>query len=176
MTCHMQAKRSHCASVRICAIFVTVVSFFLVLTVSPAAADTTAVTTDATLMRQLASELNLARRDAGKPGLRYSQGLAASAAARARALAAQGWADAPLGGTALRRQVRQFYGAGSTWRAGETVLWADGKICGSAVLYYWLDKLRDKTTVLSSRWAEAGIAAVRANGDTFVVVEYGTRT
>lgn len=176
MTCNLERKRSHCASVRICTIFVTAVSFCLVLTVSPAAADTTAVTTDSTLMRQLASELNLARRDAGKPGLRYSPGLAAAAAARARALAAQGWADKPLAGTALRRQVRQFYGAGSTWKAGETVLWAQGKICGSAVMYYWLDKLRDKTTVLSSRWTEAGIAAVRANGYTYVVAEYGTRT
>ena len=176
MTCHLQGKRSHCASVRICAIVTTVASFFLVLTVSPAAADTTAVTTDATLMRQLASELNLARREAGQPGLRYSPGLAAAAAARARVLAAQGWANNPLAGTALRRKVRQFYGAGSSWRAGETVLWADGKICGSAVVYYWMDKLRDKTTVMSSHWTEAGIAAVRANGDTFVVVEYGTRS
>ena len=176
MTCHLQGNRSHCASVRICAILVTVASVFLVLTVSPAAADTTAVTTDATLMRQLASELNLARREAGKPGLRFSMGLAAAAAARARVLAAQGWADKPLAGTALRRQVRQFYGAGSSWRAGETVLWADGKISGSAVMYYWTSKLRDKTTVMSSNWTEAGIAAVHANGDTFVVVEYGTRS
>ena len=176
MTCQLQEKRAHCGAVRIFAILVTTVSFFVLFTVSPAAADTTAITTDATLMRQLASELNLARRQAGKPGLRYSQGLAAAAAARARVLAARGWADNPLAGTALRRQVRQFYGAGSSWQAGETVLWAQGKICGSAVLYYWLDKLRDKTTVLSSRWTEAGIAAVRANGYTFVVVEYGTRT
>jgi uncharacterized protein YkwD len=176
MTCHLQGKRTHCASVRICALVLTRSSIFLVLTVSPAAAGTRTVTTDSTLMRQLASELNLSRRDAGKPGLRYSPALAAAAAARARALAAQGWADKPLAGTALRRKVRQFYGAGSTWQAGETVLWADGTICGSAVLYYWLDKLRDKTTVMSSRWTEAGIAAVRANGDTFVVVEYGTRT
>jgi len=156
-----------------CAIAV-VAWFCLLVAVSPAAADSTAVATDAPLMRQLASELNLARRDAGKPGLRYSPALAAAAAARARVLAAQGWADKPLAGTALRRRLQQ-YGAGSSWQAGETVLWADGKICGSAVLYYWLDKLRDKTTVLSSRWTEAGIAAVRANGDTFVVVEYGTR-
>jgi len=161
--------------VRVCAIVATVASFCLVFSVSPAAADTTAVTTDATLIRQLASELNLARREAGKPGLRYSPGLAAAAAARARVLAEQGWADRPLAGTALRRKVRQFYGAGSSWQAGETVLWSDGKICGSAVVYYWMDKLRDKTTVMSSHWTEAGIAAVRANGDTFVVVEYGTR-
>ena len=174
-TCHLQGNRTHCASVRISAIAV-VALFSLIATVSPAAANTTAVTTDATLMRQLASELNLARREAGKPGLRYSPGLAAAAAARARVLAAQGWAEKPLAGTALRSKLRGFYGAGSTWQAGETVLWADGKICGSAVLYYWMDKLRDKTTVLSSQWTEAGIAAVRANGDTFVVVEYGTRS
>jgi uncharacterized protein YkwD len=145
---------------------------FLVLTVAPAGADTVAVTTDTGLMRQLASELNATRREAGKPGLRYSQPLALAAATRAKQLAAQGWADKPLSGIALQRKIRAFYAG----RAGETVLWASGKMCGSAVVYYWLDKLRDKTTVLSSKWTEAGIAAVRAGGDTFVVVEYGTRT
>jgi uncharacterized protein YkwD len=143
----------------------------LALHVAPAAAGTEAVTTDSALMRQLASELNAARREHGLSGLRYSQGLALAAASRAKQLAAQGWADKPLSGMALRRRVAAFYGG----RVGETVLWSDGKICGSAVLYYWLDKLRDKSTVMASRWTEAGIAAVRAGGDTFVVVEYGTR-
>jgi uncharacterized protein YkwD len=176
MTCHLQGKRAHSDSVRICSILLLTITSFFVLSVAPAAAGPETVTTDSALMRQLASELNAARREAGKPGLRYSQGLAASAADRARELAAQGYADRPLSGTALRRQVREFYGGGTSWQAGETVLWASGKICGSAVLYYWLDKLRDKTTVLSSRWTEAGIAAVRSGGSTYVVVEYGIRT
>lgn len=170
MTCHLQGKRTHCASVRFCAVLLTALSALAVLGVSPAAAGTEAVTTDTALMRQLASELNATRREAGKPGLRYSQSLALAAAARAKQLAAQGWADKPLSGTALRRKVQSFYAG----RVGETVLWADGKICGSAVMYYWLDKLRDRTTVMASGWTEAGIAAVRAGGDTFVVVEYGS--
>lgn len=149
----------------------------LAVTASPAAAGSQAVTVDSALMRQLASELNAARRQAGAPGLRYSQALALAAAQRARRLAAQGWADKPLAGPALRRTVAPFYGRGaSAWSVGETVLWADGAICGSAVMYYWLAKLRDKTTVMASRWTEAGIAAVRAGGDTFVVVEYGSRS
>jgi uncharacterized protein YkwD len=176
MTCNLQGKLTHCASVRSSVILIALIAIFAGVTVSPAAAGTNAVA-DTTLMRQLASELNLVRRDAGLPGLRYSQGLALAAAARAEALAAQGWADKPLAGTALRRKVSSYYGQGATsWRVGETVLWADGKICGSAVVYFWLDKLRDKTTVMSSRWAEAGIAAVRSGGDTFVVVEFGART
>jgi uncharacterized protein YkwD len=154
---------------RRCAAVVAVAAVSVAVSVAPAAADTETVTSDAALVRQLASELNAARREAGKPGVRYSQALATAAAARARRLAAQGWASAPLAGTALRRAV----GASYAGRVGETVLWADGKICGSAVVYYWLDKLRDRTTVLASRWTEAGIAAVRAGGDTFVVVEYG---
>ena len=172
MTCHLQGKRAHCASVRFGAILAIALSMFLVLTVSPAGADTVAVTTDTGLMRGLASELNATRREAGKPGLRYSQGLALAAATRAKQLAAQGWADKPLSGAALQRKIRAFYAG----RVGETVSWASGQdLRLGPVMYYWLDKLRDKTTVMASQWSAAGIAAGFRGRRPFVVVEYGTR-
>lgn len=146
------------------------------LAASPATAAG-AAQNDAPLVRELANELNAARLRAGLPGLRYSPALAMAATVRARQLARQGWANRPLAGRALRQRIGRFYPRRSGARAlGETVLWSNGYICGSAVFSYWLDAARDRATVLGAGWREAGIAAMRLpNGHRFVVIEYGVR-
>ena len=174
--CYFRADGPRCAPVGR-AILVIAVTICVGLTISPANAATSSVQNDATLVRELANELNAARLKAGLPGLRYSPGLAAAATLRARQLAAQGWADTPLAGRALTRRVGRFYPSRSGARAlGELVLWSAGYICGQAVVAHWLKAERDKARLMGAAWREAGIAAVRLpNGHRFAVIELGVR-
>ena len=173
--CFLRAGRPLYAAVR-GAILVIAVTICVGLTISPANAATS-VQNDATLVRELANELNGVRLKAGLPGLRYSPALAAAATLRARQLAAQGWADTPLAGRALTQRIGRFYPQRSGARAmGELVLWSAGYICGQAVLAHWLNAERDKARLMGAGWREAGIAAVRLpNGHRFAVIELGAR-
>jgi uncharacterized protein YkwD len=176
MTCVSGRNRSRCASVPRLILPILIVTC-VGLIVAPAYAATGAAQSDARLVRELANELNAARLEAGLPGLRYSPALAMAATVRARQLARQGWAGRPLAGRALQRRIGRFYPRRTGARAlGETVLWSNGYICGSAVFTHWLGAARDRVTVLGSGWREAGIAAVRLpNGHRFAVIEYGVR-
>jgi uncharacterized protein YkwD len=154
-------------------------------TVAPASAAPSAggAKSDAALVRDLASLMNATRLKAKLPGLLYSPGLAAAATARAKALVEQGWATTPLRGTALRKAVRPYYATAPTGSVGELVLWAEGNMCAAVVVEIWLERARDKGTLLGRAWDEAGIAVVRTpptekapKGYTFWVLEVGSRS
>ena len=174
--CFLRAGGPLCAPVR-GVILVLAVTICVSLTISPANAATSSVQNDATLVRELANELNMVRLKSGLPGLRYSPALAAAATMRARQLAAQGWADKSLEGRTLTRRIGRFYPQRSGARAmGELVLWSAGYICGQAVVAHGLKAERDKARLLGAGWREAGIAAVRLpNGHRFAVIELGVR-
>jgi len=151
---------------------------------STAAAAPAEPVADGALVRDLANRMNATRMSAGLHGLRYSPGLAAAAAMRAQTLARQGWATRPLGGDALRARLSPYYGAGAgAWTVREAVLWADQSLCAAAALQLWLQRARDRKTVLGPGWQDAGIAAFRLPGSSadergtiFFVIEVGTRS
>jgi len=183
-TCRDFLKRTHCDSMRLRAVVVLSVVFLAGMATTTAAARPAEPVSDGALVRDLANRMNATRISAGLGGLRYSPGLAAAATARAEALARQGWAARPLSGTALRSKLRSSYGVGaSSWSVREAVLWADQSMCAAAALQLWLQRARDRKTVLGTVWQDAGVAAVRLpaeaadeRGTVFFVIEVGTRT
>ena len=134
----------------------------------------------------IVAEVNTLRRSRGLAPLRPSRNLAAAAAAHSRAMATFGFfGHASLDGTSFWRRVQRFYPQGPGWTVGENVLFSSGGLDAKRAVALWLGSPGHRANMLSPRWRELGVAAVRSSaapgvfaGEEVVVVtaDFGARS
>jgi uncharacterized protein YkwD len=133
-------------------------------------------------------KVNATRRAHGLPPLRRSQALDEASSAKSHALVRLGYfAHTRPDGTSFWREVLTHYpqiGSGY-WRVGENLAWGTPTLTPALVVRRWLASPPHRANVLSSRYRELGIGAVRTagasgywagRGDVVVIAsEFGVR-
>jgi uncharacterized protein YkwD len=131
-------------------------------------------------------ELNRVRRAHGVGPLRVSSSLSRAAHLHAATMGARGFfGHDSADGTSFDRRIAQFYPArpARTWIVGENLLWATDVSAREAVRM-WMRSPAHRANVLSGRFREIGLGAVRARGArgdfrgydvTILVTDFGSR-
>lgn len=118
------------------------------------------------LARALVAAVNRVRRAHGLRPLAYSGVLANAATAHAKALAMAGTFthDWPTTGRVFSSWIRSFYPARGyrAWSAGENLLWASPGFTPANAVQQWLDSPADRKVLLTKSWRELGIGVVSA--------------
>jgi uncharacterized protein YkwD len=116
------------------------------------------------LNRQLLAAVNRFRVAHGLVALRESAGLDSSARQHSFEMARDGYFAHPSAdGTAFWRRIRRYYGAGrySYWSVGENLLWRSPKVGAGRALRLWIASPEHLRNLLTPRWRQIGISAVR---------------
>jgi uncharacterized protein YkwD len=116
------------------------------------------------LERLVLAELNAVRRSHGLRPLRDSRPLAAAADAHSRAMGRFGFFQhESRDGTAFWHRVKRFYGprARSSWSVGENLLWSTPGLNARAAVQLWMESPGHRRNILTPRWREIGLSAVR---------------
>jgi len=139
------------------------------------------------LEEPLLAEINEVRREHGLHELRLSTPLSEAADAHARAMGRVGFfGHDSAGGDVFWERVRQRYGSDGHWRwaVGENLLWRANGTTPEQVVELWLDSPPHRRVLLSPKWREVGLAAVRVrnapgvfegNDVTIVAADFGVR-
>jgi uncharacterized protein YkwD len=136
------------------------------LTSTAAAANAERATIRAvpSLESSVLSEINALRRTHGRAPLRLSVSLSAAAAAHSRSMGARGFFEhASADGTPFWQRIERHYGRRgfSYWAVGENLLWASHGVDAAATLKMWLGSPPHRANLLTPRWREIGLSAVR---------------
>jgi uncharacterized protein YkwD len=119
--------------------------------------------------------------------LRESPALDRSARAHSLEMGRDGYFAHPSAdGTVFWRRIRRYYAARdySTWSVGENLLWASPSISAGGAMKMWVASPEHLANLLSTRWRDIGVSAVRAvrargvfGGRTVVIVttDFGSR-
>jgi uncharacterized protein YkwD len=119
--------------------------------------------------------------------LRESRALDSSARAHSLEMGKDGYFAHPSAdGTAFWRRIQHYYPArnGSTWSVGENLLWSSPSVSAAGAMKMWIASPEHLANLLSPRWREIGVSAVRAvhapgvfGGRTVVIVttDFGSR-
>jgi len=156
----------------------------LALSAVPAAAE---AFPDEPLEDAVAAEINRARASEGLGPLTRAAGLAASSRSHALAMAAGGFfSHSSLDGTSFAERIRRYYPRNGSRRyaVGEVLYWSARPVRADAVVGWWLSSRSHRATVLSARFRQLGVTALRvpsapgffgARDVTIVVVDLGGR-
>jgi uncharacterized protein YkwD len=140
------------------------------------------------LETQVLVELNTIRRRHGLVPLRLSSPLSAAADAHSRAMGTYGFfAHESRDGTVFWERVKRFYvpGGYDSWSVGENLLWSSGQLSAPRALQLWMSSPGHRKNILTSRWREIGLSALRVRaapgvfgGHDVVIVttDFGTRS
>ena len=147
-----------------------------------------ALTAANALETQVLAELNAIRRSHGLQPLRLSRPLSSAAEAHSRAMGTHGFfAHDSRDGSAFWERVKRFYGpAGyASWSVGENLLWASGRLDASRALRLWMSSPGHRKNILSARWREIGLSALKVraapgvfggNDVVIVTTDFGVRS
>lgn len=139
------------------------------------------------LESQVLAELNKIRRQYGLKPLRLSAPLSAAADNHSRAMGTLGFFDHDSrDGSAFWKRVQRFYSPEGyrTWSVGENLLWSSGSLSAAAALKLWMKSPGHRQNILTGRWREIGVSALRVRsapgvygGRDVVIIttDFGTR-
>ena len=116
------------------------------------------------LESQVLGELNAIRRAHGLVPLRLSRPLSAAADSHSRAMGAFGFfGHSSRDGSAFWKRVQRFYGKGrhGNWSVGENLLWSTTGLDASGALKLWMASASHRKNILTPRWREVGLSALR---------------
>ena len=119
------------------------------------------------LEHDVLAEVNAFRARHGLTPLRLSARLVAAAESHATAMARRGFfAHRSADGTSVPRRVRRFYAKRgfARWSVGENLLWSARTLDGRRALRMWLRSRTHRRNLLTPRWREIGLAALRVDG------------
>jgi len=132
-------------------------------------------------------ELNRVRAEHRLPLLRASRPLARAADFHALSMAGRGYfSHTSANGTTFDRRIARFYPVAgrSYWSVGENLLWSAPTITPRRAVELWMASPGHRRNILSPRYREIGISAVRASAApgvfagrevTILVTDFGTR-
>lgn len=154
--------------------------------VAPADAARTNAAADRALTSGIASAINSLRADDGLKRLKVSGQLSRAARKHALSMATQGYfSHSSADGSSYERRIATFYqNEGRSWAVGEILAWATGSVTPQRVLSMWLASAPHHRQLVSKRWRDIGVSAMRATNApgvfggrtiTIVVVDFGTR-
>jgi uncharacterized protein YkwD len=156
----------------------------LVLGAAPAAAGPLA---DEALADAVATGIAAARAEAGARPLSRADGLEAASSAHALAMAEGGFfGHSSLDGTSFSERVGRYYPRNGSRRylVGEVLYWSARPVTAEAVVSWWLASSSHRATLLSLRFLQLGVTALRVPAApgvfggrdvTLVVVDLGGR-
>ena len=115
------------------------------------------------LESQVLGGLNAVRRAHGLVPLRLSQPLASAADAHSQEMGNFGYFAHPSrDGSAFWKRIQRFYPAGDgSWSVGENLLWSTTGIDAARALKLWMASPGHRKNILTARWREVGLSAVR---------------
>jgi uncharacterized protein YkwD len=152
---------------------------------APAAAEP--IQSDPAFRAQLVEALNGARAGKGLRGLRVSPSLARAARAHATDMGVLGYfSHSSADGRSSSGRIRSFYNVSgaSSWKVGEIMLWATGRLSAQDAVATWLASPPHHRELMNRRYRELGVGAVyvpKAPGVyggrsvTIVVIDFGRR-
>ena len=118
------------------------------------------------LESQVLAELNTIRRRHGLTPLKLSRPLSAAAEAHSRAMGTLGFFDHDSrDGSEFWKRVQRFYSPEGyeTWSVGENLLWSSGSLSAEAALKLWMKSPGHRKNILTPRWREIGLSALRVS-------------
>ena len=119
-----------------------------------------AAAADAGLSAQLTAAVNAVRAAHGLQPLAVSPGLVAAATAHSQDMAERGYFDHDTaGGATWDARLRRYYPSSSV---GENIAWASPSIDADGIVAMWLGSPPHRENLLSPRWRELGVGAVRS--------------
>lgn len=154
---------------------------------APAVRQATALIRSAQLETDVLAQLNGIRRDHGLVPLKLSAALAKSADEHSREMATVGYfAHNSADGSAFWKRVERYYPSkgSSSWSVGENLLWSSPDVDGRGALKLWMASPEHRANILTARWREIGISAVKATAApgtyagldvTIVTTDFGVR-
>ena len=157
------------------------------LAVPAIAAAPAGIRAEAALERSILAEINALRKAHGLAPLRQSLPLARAAEGHSRAMARLGFfSHSSRDGTAFWKRIARNYPSRgySTWTVGENLLWSTSELSGAGAVRMWLNSPPHRKVLLSARWRELGISAIRADAApgafggsdvTVVTADFGLR-
>jgi uncharacterized protein YkwD len=110
------------------------------------------------------TEINAVRAKRGLKPLRINVKLRAAADAHSAAMGQYGFfAHESRDGSAFDKRVARFYPQGrfGFWSVGENLLWSSGELTPAAALEMWMNSPKHRDNLLTARWREVGLSAVR---------------
>ena len=120
-----------------------------------------AVAADAGLSAQVTAGVNAVRAAHGLPALAVSPALVAAATAHSEDMAARGYFDHDTaGGPRWDARLRRYYPSSSV---GENIAWASPSMEADEVLAMWLASPGHRENLLSPKWRDVGVGAVRSS-------------
>ncbi|MCC6223257.1 MAG: CAP domain-containing protein [Thermoleophilia bacterium] len=159
----------------------------LVLGAPASAAKADEAAPSESLAAAIVREINTTRAAHGLRRLTVATPLARSARQHATSMAALGYFShtSPDGSSSARR-ITSFYPASEGWNAavGEILAWATGNLTAERAVSMWLASAPHHDELLSRRWRNVGVSAVRVASApgvyggrdvTIVVVDFGRR-
>jgi uncharacterized protein YkwD len=161
-----------------------------VLVVVPAgtAGAATSPEVDRALAADVVAAVNDARRGGGLGKLRVSPALSRAARAHALSMGKLGYfSHSSANGSSPTRRITDYYhvSGASSWAVGEVMVWGNGRLGAARALEIWLASSPHRSEILSRRYREVGVGAVRAanapgvyggRSVTILVVDFGRRT
>lgn len=135
----------------------------------------------------LLQEINKVRAQHGVARVRHSTGLDRAATQRSTDMARRGYFDHTLpGGQRFTAVVSRSYPVAGfrSWRVGENLLWSAPVRTPASIIRAWLRSPTHRRVLLSPKWRDGGIGAVRVRSApgvfggravTIVTAEFGVR-
>jgi uncharacterized protein YkwD len=134
------------------------------------------------------AELNSTRQRHGLAPLRLSSSLAAAARQHSAEMATRGYfSHTSANGTTFDRRIARYYPLHRYryWSIGENLLWSSPDVDAAGALQMWMNSPEHKRNILTARWREIGISAVRVDtapgtygglGVTVITTDFGVRS
>lgn len=153
---------------------------------APASAAPTEVKASRSLNAAIVSKINATRSAHGLRRLKVAAPLSRAARQHAVSMATLGYfSHTSRNGTSSGRRITSFYSVsqGKNWAVGEVLAWATGDVTAGRVLAMWLASSPHHRQLLSKRWRDVGVSAVRSTNApgvyggrtvTIVVVDFGS--
>jgi uncharacterized protein YkwD len=129
------------------------------------AAPTRSVRAVASLERGVLAEVNALRRRHGLAPLRLNASLSAAADGHSRSMALRGFfGHDSADGSPFWQRVKRHYGSKGFpyWSVGENLVWAAPELSARTAVQMWLSSPPHRKNLLTPRWREIGLSAVRA--------------
>ena len=113
------------------------------------------------------AELNAVRAKHGLAPLKTNANLRAAADTHSIAMAENGFfAHESRDGSAFWKRVQKFYAPNGYgfWSVGENLLWSSGELTAKQAVEMWMKSPKHRENILTARWREIGLSAVRVPG------------
>lgn len=132
---------------------------------APVARQGAAMTRSVHLEAGVLAQLNQIRREHGLVPLKLSATLSKAADAHSREMAEAGYFEHnSADGSAFWKRVERYYPSKghSFWSVGENLLWSSPDVDAAAALKLWMASPEHRANILTAKWREIGVSAVRA--------------